>query len=523
MTARSRTARWLGPSFACLLALPGTADGQIIDARLVPAGVLRVAFTPQYQSWDRMFAADGSVIPLGRYLSADSAGSNLFPTLSAPESAVRSIIGDPDYRLTLGSLTTTVDADVRRFPFEFSLGLNRWLSLSATIPIVVTRVNAVAALDSSQGNAGWNQGTVESASATGRASINSVVSQLEASANALETRIGSGFYGCPGAASCLAAQSLLVRTRALRANLIILSGSPQFLSPVPPAAPVAGSPAALLIAQAISQISSDLQAAGVPGIAGAMPFPARRLATTDVETLRSSATFGYETTIPPYTKRPSFGDLEVGARIGLVQRPKSRIVLTANAKLPTGARDLPDNLVDIGTGDRQTDMTGGMEVALDAGVVSVTAAASYTLQLKGPIRRRVTPPDHPIALAGTTALLTRDPGEIICLSAYPALRLANDFRVYGLFSYFNKTADHHTGDAATPAGLDPAVLDQQTAMRSLSVGGGLAYRSTGRTAALPIEAGLTWQTAISGSGGFAPRMTVVTMYVRAFYRLWGGG
>ena len=522
MTARLRTARWLGPSFACLLALPGTAAGQIFDARLIPPGALRVAFSPSYQSWDRMFAADGAVIPLGRYLSADSAGANLFPTLSAPEAAIRSIIGDANYRLTLGSLSTTVDADVRRFPFEFSLGLNRRLTLSATIPIVVTRVNAFVALDSSQGNAGWNQAAVESGNAAGSVLIASVITQLQAGANALQSRIAAGFYGCPGSSSsCVAAQSLLSRTRALAANLSILAGGPPFVIPIPPAAPTATSSAAALIAAAISQISAELQASGVSGVAAAMPFPARRLATADVETLFSSPTFGYEAAIPAYTKRPNFGDLEVGARFGLLQNPTSRIVLSAAVRLPTGARDFPDNLVDIGTGDRQTDVMAGMEIALDPGIVSLTAAGSYTQQLKGPVVRRITPPDQPIALAGTTALLTRDPGEIIWLSAYPALRLANDFRLYGLFSYFNKSADHHSAGAATPGGLDPAVLDAQTAMQSISVGGGLAYRSTGRTNVLPIEAGLTWQTAISGSGGFTPKVTMVTMYLRAFYRLWG--
>ena len=61
-------------------------------------------------------------------------------------------------------------------------------------------------------------------------------------------------------------------------------------------------------------------------------------------------------------------------------------------------------------------------------------------------------------------------------------------------------------------------------MRALSFGAGIAYRadmtSTGRT--LPIEAGLNYRSAFSGSGGQTPKASSMQLYLRLFYRLFGG-
>lgn len=523
MTARHCTARDWWVLWLLLLPLPRTARSQVMDARLLAPGILRVAFTPQYQSWNQMYAADGSVIPLGAYLSADSAGSNFFPTLGRVENAVRDITGDPGYRLTLGNLTTRVDADVRRFPFALSLGLTRWLTFTATVPIVVTRVNAAIALDSTAGNAGWNQGAAfESGNPGGQAAIQNLVVQLQDRVSTLDAMIASGSFGCPGGAGCAGAQAVLARAETVLNGIIALSGAPSFTPPIPPAAPTAGSPAGQAIIAAIADLSSQLAGLGLSPLSPAtMPLPGRRFSPDDIGSTLSNTAFGHESDVPEYTKRPNFGDIEVGVRLGLVQSETTRLAITAQARLPTGARDFADNLVDVGTGDRQLDAVVGIEAAVEPGPVSLIAAASYTWQFPGTILRRVTTPEHPIALSGTTALVNRDLGEMLWVTAYPGVRLAGGFNLHGLVSWFSKSADHFTATSATPGTLDPAILDQQTSMRLLGVGAGIAYRSTGRTGSLPIDAGVTWQTAISGSGGFAPKATVVTMYLRAYYRIWG--
>jgi hypothetical protein len=62
----------------------------------------------------------------------------------------------------------------------------------------------------------------------------------------------------------------------------------------------------------------------------------------------------------------------------------------------------------------------------------------------------------------------------------------------------------------------------------LSLGGGIAYRavrvrrdSTATETSLPVEAGLSYQVAFSGSGGLVPKSTMLQLYLRLAYRLFG--
>jgi hypothetical protein len=71
--------------------------------------------------------------------------------------------------------------------------------------------------------------------------------------------------------------------------------------------------------------------------------------------------------------------------------------------------------------------------------------------------------------------------------------------------------------------VDVTDLELDTAMRRLSVGGGLHYRSvsgTGRR--LPVEAGLHYGAAFQGTGGLTPMTTSMSLYLRLFYSLFGG-
>src|SRR6185503_6100844 len=128
---------FLAAVFLSLAALPLRA--QIPDARLMPAGAFRWAFMPSWKSWDRVLDVNGNERLLTSLASSDSAGADLFSTLTPAENAVRSITGNPSYRLTVGALKTALDADSRRFPLDFAIGLGSRITLTAGIPLVVTR------------------------------------------------------------------------------------------------------------------------------------------------------------------------------------------------------------------------------------------------------------------------------------------------------------------------------------------------------------------------------------------------
>ena len=60
-------------------------------------------------------------------------------------------------------------------------------------------------------------------------------------------------------------------------------------------------------------------------------------------------------------------------------------------------------------------------------------------------------------------------------------------------------------------------------MQSISLGAGIHFRSTGREGLrLPVEAGVYYHAAYQGSGGFTPKTTGVSFYLRLFRRLFGG-
>ncbi len=70
---------------------------------------------------------------------------------------------------------------------------------------------------------------------------------------------------------------------------------------------------------------------------------------------------------------------------------------------------------------------------------------------------------------------------------------------------------------------DESELGFETAMRRLSLGGGLYYHQERgqRGATLPVQAGVDYRAAFSGSGGLTPMSSSVNFYLRLFFRLLG--
>jgi hypothetical protein len=244
-----------------------------------------------------------------------------------------------------------------------------------------------------------------------------------------------------------------------------------------------------------------------------MPLPARRLTAANAQSILASPSFGYEAEPFQYRKISAFGDVELGVRFGLAQTPAARLVVHGLIRLPTGRRDSPDNFIDLAPADRQMDLSAGFEAYLTPGsTISLGLAGSYTRQLADELPRRPVPLDRPITTA-PAVLVSRDLGDSFWLGAYPGLRLNEAFTVFASGTWFRKQADRYPG---LPA------LETRTGVETLSVGGGIQYHSVAlRGARLPVNAGLSYSAAYAGSGGFAPKSTVLTMYLRFFYRVWG--
>src|SRR5437867_13375847 len=102
----------IAPAAALLLLAAFPLSAQIPDARLVPAGAFRWSFTPSWKHWDRIIDENGTERLLRSFVSlnSDSAGADVLPGLSAADSAIRAITGNPTSRISLGVMHATLDA-----------------------------------------------------------------------------------------------------------------------------------------------------------------------------------------------------------------------------------------------------------------------------------------------------------------------------------------------------------------------------------------------------------------------------
>jgi len=521
---------------AAISAVPAAAAAQYPDTYMLGRGVLRMSFEPSYMNWGYRFDTSGVAVPLGADLSFDSTSSSFFPSMSPAEAAIWSITGDSALGINVGSVQTKLDADVRRFPFNFRLGLHDRMTFTVSVPVVTTRMQVDFAHDTTGANAGWNQASAisgDAAAAIGQ--MSQLLGQIEASANALDATIGGGGLDCPNGPQCDGARDLVSRARAMANDLIALTGvnaSGELSAALPPFSPVESSATGQALAVAIQTISAEFQTFGAPAISGTVPLPST-IIDPDSSSVRDALSelgtgFGYDAQPLDFAKyRQKLGDVEVGLRYGLFQRPSLRAVLSTTVRLPTGTRDSPDHFVDIGTGDKQTDVEAGVDLAFEPGsVVGIALAARYNLQLGDQLVRRITNPHQPIAPIASEQTVSRNLGDVLTLAAYPTLRLNPSFRAYGALHYYRKGADTYTGQDYTPPGL-PTVpvseLGAESSMSSLSLGAGIHFRSSGRDGlSLPAEAGVYYHAAYQGSGGFTPKTTGVTFYLRLFRRLFGG-
>jgi hypothetical protein len=487
--------------------------------------VLRVSFEPQWTSFAELYDAAGTRRPLGYYYSADSLGSGLLPTLTPVDNAVRSITGDAGYRLNGGRFTTRLDGDLRRIPFSLSFGLSSRLTLTATVPLVTARMKSSTSLDTTDADAGWNPISSQG-SAAALDSLTLLLGELDAAAAQLEAEIAAGGFDCPGGPTCLEAQALASRARALAADLQLLTGYAAVTGatgePVPPFVPIAQSAAGTAIRQAVTDVSQGLVALGQTGLSTTVPLPGQRLEQDAVDAMLGGSDFGYDALPlnPPETiKLGGLGDVELGLRYGLAAGPTLRAVLGTVVRLPTGKKqDNPDDLVDFAPADGQLDIDLSLDGAFEPGSrVGVWFSGAYNLQLGGPITKRIARLDQPFTPQADVTEVQRNLGDEIRASIHPALRLTPAFRAFLSAGVYYKVADTYTLNGASVPELE--ALTSQTFW---TLGGGLWYRMerARRGATLPIEAGFIYTQVLTGSRGLVPKSGRVTLSLRLFYDLW---
>lgn len=504
------------------------------EATLVPKGLIRFEFAPHYTNFDQRFSfgtpglTENSAEPIGTDFTSDSTGPNIFPALLPSEEAIAALLGDDTYRMNLGAFSTIRDADIRNFSFSLSLGLLDRVTLSARLPIVTHRMQVAFVFDSTEANVGWNQAIAAVGSEDNANMTAALIAQLTTAILELENLIAGGSFGCPSGPSCAPAQATLSRAITLRDQLGVLTGLQAPTGTLSSVAPLQSSAEGQAILAEIAAVSAELQALGTTTVTAGLPLPTDPLSTDDVNRLLTDEELGYSGAPLSFIRGTGFGDAEISVRIGAIQSPALRAVLSGTVRLPTSKLDLTENFLDLGTGDAQMDVIGGLEIVWQPGAAGLAVGGQYTLQLSDTPTRRIGPPSNPILPLSTQTTVTRDLGDIIHVFAYPTLRLSPTFTAYASVSYFKKQADAYSNPADGNAeSLFPvSSLAEESQMEALSFGGGLTYRTTPQFTPgerLPIEAGVSYQSAFMGSGGLTPKANEVRLFMRLFYNLFAGG
>jgi len=505
-----------------------TNDVQVLDHTMVPRGRLRLQAHPVFTSWDSRFgrAADGTsrVESLGDDLT-DPTALSLFPGLSTLTRSVEDLTAIP-FDPALGASAASVQQDVTRIDFGGHVGVFDWLTVGVVVPWARTRsaIDVAFAPDSTNANLGLNPAFTSSAQ------VDAFLGSIDAADAAAQAYAAAECSSGPSAA-CTSAQALAGRTTLFDAALRAAYGASPFF-------PLSGTAIGDALAQSITDLSSDLSAAGLTVLDPLVLSSDLLLEESDLSLLPAIAGSGIE--MAPLETRQSLwsaGDVELSARVRVLDNltPRDsawthpgvgyRLTVSGLVRLPTGTVADPDVPYDLGTGQAQTDMQAGVTATLAFGErLSLTAGGVYGVQGESTIVRRVAPHEVVLAPVASRAQVVWRPGSYVGLGIAPSIHLAPSITLSGEYRLVHKRRDEFALVSAVP-GLDPVVLALESGVKAHQVGGGLRYSTVERwrrgDASVPLEAHIRLLATIDGSGGQVPKATRVEAGIRLFRRLWG--
>ena len=225
-----------------------------------------------------------------------------------------------------------------------------------------------------------------------------------------------------------------------------------------------------------------------------------------------------------YALRYFPGDVEMAAKLRLAGGETYAAALAAVVRLPTGHLDSPNDLLDIPTGDHQTDLEGQLTQELTiARHLWVNLSIRAARQRPGTRARRVGPESVLLLPRAALATLAWDPGDYASVDFAPLLRLDRAFAAGPTVSYFTKQRDRYAfrspqDSIALAARLGApqaaSVLDAGTSVRRLRFGWAMSYLGPG------LEAGMSVEQTVSGAGGRVPAATVFRLVLRTWRKLY---
>jgi len=511
-------------------AAPSPAHAQL-TAIGVPPGVVRFEITGEFRNFDSRFNRGATEVYTADFQRA-AIGAEFFPDLLPAEATIGRIAGASSYRLSIGRTATQGDANVGTLGIGLALGLTKRLTLFGTVPIVRQRVQTAQRFDAGGANAGFNPANPVFGTQTGPAEAIAFFTEFDNALVALNTNLLAGQYDSDPALRALAEQTLSDATL-LKDDLTGLMLIPGMAAPF---LPLSSSAEGAAILGNIENLQSTLDATlGVAGFSSALPLPTTPL--TQADYLNFVENPAGPIAALPLAESLEFllGDIEIGASYALVDRwdrpgkPGGfRTYAQVMARLPTGYRPLWNDLIGLGTGDRQLDVAVAIITDVGRGRIGARIEGSYTRQFASTQERRVTPPERPVPYANRLASVRWDPGDILRVSVQPYIAITPTLAIQGRASYWSRGEDTYEYAAAgnAIAGVSASELGLDGSVSATVVGGGITYRSPSATSelkpGLPVEAYWSYEGVVRAGGGRVPKAKTARMGLRLYFRLWGG-
>ncbi|MEX2111311.1 MAG: hypothetical protein WD802_11940 [Gemmatimonadaceae bacterium] len=527
------------------------------DALVLPRGVLRVRTLGQWTDFNERYGLNtpdrvsGSLEPLGIDFALDTVGIREFPNLGVVQNGLRELTGDPNFALTLGSTRVDLRGQVTAIPLVIEAGLTRRLSLGIQIPYVKTRNSAVFDVNPLQreGNLGFNPGYFAVPAAV---AVNAtMLAEFTAAAQQLQTSLDNCDNNPAPQCAPLNAQ---------RANAVVLiNRSTEFaqgsvgtlgLYSISPFVPIRNTTPQLAIEARVAAFRSLYQSFGVTAISATTtgPFAAQNTLTlTDAQTILTVPEFGLAADPIQTVTRSHVGDIDVGGKFLLFDSfmnkgasrysPEGinfRASVGGVVRLPTGQAESPDNFIDLGGGQGQTDLEG--RVFADVLIGShfwQSFVVRYNNQLGDEQYMRIIDlPNRNLAPLYRRQKVERNLGNILEFETSPRFVVNSFFAVSGHYVYRNKGADDYSGTFTIPAAvtgytdvtLDASTLNLETEQTEHRLGGGFSFSNLfsfeEKKARIPFEVTyLHWQT-VKGTGN-VPKAFTDQIQLRLYAPLFG--
>ena len=517
------------------------------DAIVLPAGTLRVTVDGRMDSWNSRYDSDDTGAPtssrvsLGAELGGEAVGAGQIGALAPLEARLGALTGLPSFRMSLGEVRVRAEARRSTIPIRLELGVGHRLQLSAMIPYTETQVVTSTAVNRSAGD-GWNAGLNPALANADAATRNAtLVNQLRAAAGSLEDALANCDAGnsSPVCADPAGARARSDATLALATDIAEVYGLPG--EPSAPVVPRSGSAAATSLATRIADLRGYYNSLGIEAI-GENSAPAGAVQPLTAPTFQELLG-GLDVPIPRSVTRYGLGDMELGARVLLLdsfsgeasqESPlPGRIALRASldglVRLGTGAPAEADRLLDIGTGDGQTDIEiGGVADVMVGRRFWTSAAFRYGIQMAG--ERTVRLPSR----AGESYLATDreerirvSPGNYMEIEVTPRMSLGDFVSLATQYRFRHRDADvleRLAGDV----GADPVALDwlgglAEANEHRLGVGLTLSTMSAyaeGRIGT-PLDVSYLHTRTIAGDGRSTARMATDQVSVRLYLGVFG--